>query len=67
MVGIFFLGENFMAEGVPEVGLIMGSQSDWDTMRHSADTLISLGVRHDVQVVSAHRTPKLLVEYAEVA
>ena len=56
-----------MAEGVPEVGLIMGSQSDWDTMRHSADTLISLGVRHDVQVVSAHRTPKRLLEYAEGA
>ena len=56
-----------MAKGVPEVGLIMGSQSDWDTMRHSAYTLISLGVRHDVQVVSAHRTPKRLVEYAEGA
>jgi len=56
-----------MDEGVPEVGLIMGSQSDWETMRHTADTLSSLGVRHEVRIVSAHRTPNRLVEYAEGA
>lgn len=56
-----------MDQGVPEVGLIMGSQSDWGTICHTADTLSSLGVRHEVRVVSAHRTPKRLVEYAEGA
>ena len=56
-----------MDEVVPQVGLIMGSQSDWDTMRYSADTLSSLGVEHEVRVVSAHRTPKRLVSYAEGA
>ena len=45
----------------------MGSQSDWDTMRHASDTLEALGIAHDVQVVSAHRTPDLLFEYAESA
>ena len=49
------------------VSIIMGSRSDWDTMKHAADTLELLGVRHDVQVVSAHRTPDLLFEYAETA
>ncbi len=49
------------------VGIIMGSQSDWDTMRHASETLEELGVPHDVQVVSAHRTPDLLFEYAESA
>jgi 5-(carboxyamino)imidazole ribonucleotide mutase len=49
------------------VGIIMGSRSDWDTMKHAADTLEILGVSHDVQVVSAHRTPDLLFEYAETA
>jgi len=45
----------------------MGSRSDWDTMQHSSETLESLGVAHDVQVVSAHRTPDLLFEYADTA
>ncbi len=45
----------------------MGSKSDWDTMRHAADTLKSLGVPHETKVVSAHRTPDLLFEYAEKA
>lgn len=45
----------------------MGSRSDWDTMRHCAATLESLGVAHDVRVISAHRTPDLLFEYAESA
>jgi len=50
-----------------QVGIIMGSRSDWDTMRHSSETLEALGISHDVQVVSAHRTPDLLFEYAETA
>lgn len=45
----------------------MGSTSDWDTMRHAAETLASLGVPHEVKVVSAHRTPKRLYAYAESA
>ncbi len=50
--------------GPPLVGVIMGSRSDWDTMKHAADTLHALGVPHEVRVVSAHRTPDLLFEYA---
>lgn len=50
-----------------QVGIIMGSRSDWDTMRHASDTLDELGVRHEVRIVSAHRTPDLLFEYAESA
>ena len=48
----------------PLVGIIMGSRSDWETMRHAAETLEQLGVPHEVRVVSAHRTPDLLFEYA---
>lgn len=48
----------------PLVGIIMGSQSDWETMSHAADTLDGLGVPFEVSVVSAHRTPDLLFEYA---
>jgi 5-(carboxyamino)imidazole ribonucleotide mutase len=48
----------------PQVGVIMGSRSDWDTMRAAADTLEELGVRFETRVVSAHRTPDLLFEYA---
>ena len=51
----------------PQVGIIMGSVSDWDTMRHAADMLDSLGVAYEKRVVSAHRTPDLLFEYAESA
>jgi|TARA_B100000676_G_scaffold47176_1_gene45953 5-(carboxyamino)imidazole ribonucleotide mutase len=51
----------------PVVGIIMGSQSDWETMRHAAETLEQLGVAHETRIVSAHRTPKRLVEYAETA
>lgn len=51
----------------PQVGIIMGSQSDWDTMEHASETLKSLGVAHEVRIVSAHRTPDLLYEYAEAA
>ena len=49
------------------VGLIMGSKSDWETMQNTAETLSSLGVPHEVRVVSAHRTPDLMFEYAETA
>ena len=47
-----------------EVGIIMGSRSDWETMRHASETLDKLGVTYEVKVVSAHRTPDLLFEYA---
>jgi len=50
-----------------QVGIIMGSRSDWDTMRHASETLDRLNVPHEVRVVSAHRTPDLLFEYAETA
>src|SRR5687767_15024393 len=51
----------------PLVGIIMGSRSDWETMRHAADTLSSLGVAHETKVVSAHRTPERLYDYARSA
>jgi 5-(carboxyamino)imidazole ribonucleotide mutase len=51
----------------PLVGLIMGSVSDWETMRHAADLLTKLGIPFEKRVVSAHRTPDLLFEYAESA
>tara|TARA_B110000116_G_scaffold271158_1_gene291128 strand:- start:2526 stop:3014 length:489 start_codon:yes stop_codon:yes gene_type:complete len=50
-----------------QIGIIMGSRSDWDTMCHTTKTLDTLGIPYDVQVVSAHRTPDLLFEYAESA
>lgn len=49
------------------VGIIMGSQSDWETMHHAADTLESLGVKHEVKIVSAHRTPERMRDYARSA
>ena len=49
------------------VGLIMGSKSDWETMQHAAQTLDALGVPHETKIVSAHRTPDLLFEYAQSA
>ncbi|HKK03796.1 MAG TPA: 5-(carboxyamino)imidazole ribonucleotide mutase [Gammaproteobacteria bacterium] len=49
------------------VGIIMGSRSDWGTMRHAAETLEALGVPHETRVVSAHRTPDLLFEYCGTA
>jgi 5-(carboxyamino)imidazole ribonucleotide mutase len=49
------------------VGVIMGSQSDWETLRHAAETLEALGVPHEVRVVSAHRTPDQMFEYAATA
>ena len=51
----------------PLIGIIMGSTSDWETMRHAADTLDELGIAHETKVVSAHRTPKRLYDYAHGA
>ncbi|MDQ3081426.1 MAG: 5-(carboxyamino)imidazole ribonucleotide mutase [Gemmatimonadota bacterium] len=51
----------------PLVGVIMGSKSDWETMRHAVETLTALGVPNETRVVSAHRTPDLLFEYAAEA
>jgi 5-(carboxyamino)imidazole ribonucleotide mutase len=56
-----------MATGSPEIGIIMGSQSDWATMTHAADMLASFGVAHEVRIVSAHRTPDRMAEYAKSA
>lgn len=51
----------------PLIGVVMGSRSDWDTMQHAVQRLEALGIPHEVQVVSAHRTPDLLFDYAEQA
>lgn len=53
-----------MAEAAPLVGIIMGSQSDWPTMRHVAMTLDALGISHEARIISAHRTPKRAEIYA---
>lgn len=49
------------------IGIIMGSQSDWDTMKHAHDTLEALGIAHETRIVSAHRTPDRLIDYAKTA
>src|SRR3954452_15469420 len=54
-------------EPKPLVGVIMGSKSDWETLRHAADVLKEFGVPHECQVVSAHRTPDWMNEYAKTA
>jgi 5-(carboxyamino)imidazole ribonucleotide mutase len=51
----------------PRIGVVMGSRSDWDTLRHAVETLEKLGVAHETRVVSAHRTPDLLFDYAATA
>ena len=56
-----------MANEQALVGIIMGSQSDWETMKNAADILSALAIPHEVKVVSAHRTPDLMFEYAETA
>lgn len=56
-----------MAEPTPPVAIIMGSQSDWATMRHAADTLRELGIAFDARIVSAHRTPDRMVDFAKSA
>jgi 5-(carboxyamino)imidazole ribonucleotide mutase len=53
--------------GKPSVAIVMGSQSDWATMKHAAETLDALGIAHDDRIVSAHRTPDRLVEFAKGA
>jgi 5-(carboxyamino)imidazole ribonucleotide mutase len=55
------------AAGTPTVGVIMGSRSDWETMKAAADVLVQFGVAHECRVVSAHRTPGWMVEYAREA
>lgn len=52
---------------MPLIGIIMGSTSDWETMRHASETLAQFGVEHECKVVSAHRTPELLRDYATAA
>lgn len=56
-----------MAEPTPPVAIIMGSQSDWATMRHAAETLRELGIAFDARIVSAHRTPDRMVTFAKGA
>ena len=51
----------------PLVAIIMGSQSDWETMRHAAETLTALDIAHDVRIVSAHRTPQRMYDFAKTA
>jgi 5-(carboxyamino)imidazole ribonucleotide mutase len=56
-----------MTDEQPLVGIIMGSTSDWETMCHAADILVALGIAHETKVISAHRTPDRLVDYARSA
>ena len=56
-----------MSEETSTVGVIMGSQSDWSTMRHAVETLANLGISCEQKIVSAHRTPERLYEYARAA
>ena len=56
-----------MTEPSPRIGIIMGSQSDWDTMRHASETLTGLDILHETRIVSAHRTPQRLYDYAQTA
>ncbi|WP_068313609.1 5-(carboxyamino)imidazole ribonucleotide mutase [Polycladidibacter hongkongensis] len=55
------------ATDTPKIAIIMGSQSDWPTMKNAADTLEELGVAYDVRIISAHRTPDRMVEFAKNA
>jgi 5-(carboxyamino)imidazole ribonucleotide mutase len=56
-----------MTSAPPPIAIVMGSQSDWETMRNAVDVLDTLGVAHDVRIVSAHRTPDRLVDFAKAA
>jgi 5-(carboxyamino)imidazole ribonucleotide mutase len=56
-----------MADAAPLVGILMGSKSDWDAMRQAAEILIRFDVPHEAKVLSAHRTPKLVADYASTA
>ena len=59
--------ETTPSSATPLVGVIMGSKSDWETLRHAAETLTQFGVPHECRVVSAHRTPAWMAEYASTA
>lgn len=61
------MSESNSPSTVPLVGVIMGSKSDWETMSHAAAILTEFGVAYECRIVSAHRTPKLMSEYAQVA
>jgi 5-(carboxyamino)imidazole ribonucleotide mutase len=61
------LAQSSASEASPLVGVIMGSRSDWETMRHAATTLAHFGIAHECRVVSAHRTPEWMVQYAAEA
>src|ERR1700732_763352 len=56
-----------MSDAGRTVGIVMGSQSDWETMQHAAQTLDQLGIAYETRIVSAHRTPERLYEYARNA
>ena len=56
-----------MSDSTPQVGVVMGSQSDWPTMAHAVQMLEEFGIAHEVRIVSAHRTPDRLVDYAKSA
>src|SRR3989442_2230479 len=56
-----------MSEAAAVIGVIMGSQSDWETMQHAAQALERLGIAHETRIISAHRTPERLAEYAGTA
>jgi 5-(carboxyamino)imidazole ribonucleotide mutase len=59
------MSDNKAPDERPLVGVIMGSKSDWETMRHACEMLVALGVPHEKQIVSAHRTPDRMAEYAK--
>lgn len=63
----FFTRDQPLQSPARDVAIIMGSQSDWPTMRHAADTLAKLDIGHDALIVSAHRTPERLYEFARTA
>jgi len=62
-----FVSNYVVAEQRPLVGVIMGSKSDWDTMKHAAEVLAAFKIPHEQKIVSAHRTPSLMTEYATTA
>ena len=67
MSAVSFVVKYGMPEASPVVGLIMGSTSDWETMQHADEILTRFGIPHESKVVSAHRTPALMAEYASAA
>ena len=61
------MGGQQLSEAAPVIGIIMGSRSDWETMREASATLAALDIAHECKVVSAHRTPERLYDYAKTA